>query len=113
MLTDLAMPRRDGIALVGAIRGESSTPLVVLSVRGEEDDKIRALDAGADDYVTKPFSMREVLARVRAQLRRTRGAAPPVRRFPGLEFDLEPTPRPGRRPRESTSLPPSSPCSTC
>ena len=89
VLTDLAMPRRDGIALIGAIRGESATPLLVLSVRGEEDDKIRALDAGADDYVTKPFSMREVLARVRAQLRRTRGAAPPVRRFPGLEFDLE------------------------
>lgn len=89
VLTDLAMPRRDGIALIGAIRKASATPLVVLSVRGEEDDKIRALDAGADDYVTKPFSMREVLARVRAQLRRTRGAAPAVRRFPGLELDLE------------------------
>jgi len=89
VLTDLAMPRRDGISLIRALRAETATPLIVLSVRGEEDDKIRALDAGADDYVTKPFSMREVLARVRAQLRRTLGAAPAVRRFPGLEFDLE------------------------
>lgn len=89
VLTDLAMPRRDGFALIGAIRREAATPLLVLSVRGEEDDKIRALEAGADDYVTKPFSMREVLARVRAQLRRARGAAPAVRRFPGLEIDLE------------------------
>jgi two-component system, OmpR family, KDP operon response regulator KdpE len=89
VLTDLAMPRRDGISLIRTLRAETATPLIVLSVRGEEDDKIRALDAGADDYVTKPFSMREVLARVRAQLRRTRGAAPAVRRFPGLELDLE------------------------
>jgi two-component system KDP operon response regulator KdpE len=64
--------------------------VIVLSVRGEEGDKVRALDLGADDYVTKPFSLRELLARVRTQIRR-RGAEPAaaaeVLRFPGLEVD--------------------------
>ena len=89
VLTDLAMPRRDGLSLVRELRRASSTPIVVLSVRGEEEDKVRALDAGADDYLTKPFSMRELLARVRAQLRRAGPAAPAVRRFRELEIDLE------------------------
>ena len=89
VLTDLAMPRRDGLSLVRELRRSSGTPIVVLSVRGEEEDKVRALDAGADDYLTKPFSMRELTARVRAQLRRAEGAAPALRRFPGLEIDLD------------------------
>ncbi len=89
VLTDLAMPRRDGLSLVRELRRSSGTPIVVLSVRGEEEDKVRALDAGADDYLTKPFSMRELTARVRAQLRRAGGAAPALRRFPGLEIDLD------------------------
>ena len=76
VLTDLAMPVVDGFALIRAIRSDRDlrgTPIVVLSVRDRDDDKIRALDLGADDYVTKPFSLPELLARVRAQLRRTVG----------------------------------------
>ena len=86
VITDLAMPRADGFALLAAVRRIDATPVLVLSVRGEEEDKVRALDLGADDYVTKPFSLRELLARVRAQLRRG-GASPEVLRFPGLEID--------------------------
>lgn len=88
VITDLAMPRLDGLGLLSAIRRIDSTPVIVLSVRGEEEDKVRALDLGADDYVTKPFSLRELLARVRTQLRRHGGeAASEVLRFPGLEID--------------------------
>jgi two-component system KDP operon response regulator KdpE len=90
VITDLAMPRADGHAVIAAVRrADEATPIVVLSVRGEEEDKVRALDLGADDYVTKPFSLRELLARVRTQLRRSgAGAAPEVLRFLGLEIDL-------------------------
>jgi len=70
VLTDLAMPSSDGFELIAAIRAISRTPIIVLSVRGEERSKVEALDAGADDYVTKPFNMSELLARVRANLRR-------------------------------------------
>jgi two-component system, OmpR family, KDP operon response regulator KdpE len=87
VITDLAMPRMDGLGLLAAIRKVDATPVLVLSVRGEEEDKVRALDLGADDYVTKPFSLRELFARVRTQLRHT-SAAPEVLRFPGLEIDL-------------------------
>lgn len=88
VITDLAMPRADGYAVIAAVRAVDATPVIVLSVRGEEQDKVRALDLGADDYVTKPFSLRELLARVRTQLRRSAGdALPEVLRFPGLEID--------------------------
>lgn len=87
VITDLAMPRMDGLGLLAAVRKVDATPVLVLSVRGEEEDKVRALDLGADDYVTKPFSLRELLARVRTQLRRA-GTVPEVLRFPGLEIDL-------------------------
>jgi DNA-binding response OmpR family regulator len=87
VVTDLAMPRADGFAVISAVRRTDNTPLLVLSVRGEEEDKVRALDLGADDYVTKPFSLRELLARVRAQLRRT-GMVPDVLRFPDLLIDI-------------------------
>jgi two-component system KDP operon response regulator KdpE len=70
IITDLSMPNMTGIDLTRKIRQKSPVPIVVLSVRGEERSKIDALDAGADDYVTKPFNMNELLARVRAQLRR-------------------------------------------
>ena len=70
VLTDLSMPRSDGFELISAIRATARTPIIVLSVRGNDADKIRALDLGADDFVTKPFSVAELLARVRAQLRR-------------------------------------------
>ena len=87
LITDLAMPRLDGLGLLAAVRKMDATPVLVLSVRGEEEDKVRALDRGADDYVTKPFSLRELFARVRTQLRRA-GAPAEVLRFPGLEIDL-------------------------
>ena len=70
IVTDLVMPGLSGIELCRAIRSSASTPIIVLSVRDHERSKIEALDAGADDYVTKPFSIQELLARVRAHLRR-------------------------------------------
>ncbi len=70
VITDLSMPNMDGIELTRAIRQMSDTPIIVLSVREQETMKVAALDEGADDYVTKPFSMQELLARVRAHLRK-------------------------------------------
>ena len=88
VITDLAMPRADGMAVLAAVRRVDRTPVIVLSVRGEEEDKVRALHLGADDYVTKPFSLRELLARVRTQLRKSGAAgSSEVLRFPGLEID--------------------------
>jgi two-component system KDP operon response regulator KdpE len=69
-ITDLAMPDIDGIELCQRVRSASSLPIILLSVRGDVDSKIKALDAGADDYVTKPFSIDELFARVRTALRR-------------------------------------------
>jgi two-component system, OmpR family, KDP operon response regulator KdpE len=71
VITDLAMPNLDGVGLCQQIRRTSPVPIIVLSVRGQDRSKVQALDAGADDYVTKPFSINELLARIRAQLRRT------------------------------------------
>lgn len=70
IITDLAMPRLNGVELTEVVRRSSDTPVIVLSVRDNEAMKVRALDRGADDYVTKPFNMPELMARVRAQLRR-------------------------------------------
>ena len=70
VITDLRMPNVDGLQLCRRIRAQSRIPIIILSVKGEETIKIEALDAGADDYVTKPFSVNELLARVRAALRR-------------------------------------------
>jgi two-component system KDP operon response regulator KdpE len=70
MITDLMMPKMDGIALTKWVRERWQTPILVLSVRDQEQAKVRALDAGADDYVTKPFNTNELLARVRSCLRR-------------------------------------------
>lgn len=70
VITDLSMPNMDGLELCRRLRSVSQTPIIVLSVRGEERMKVKALDAGADDYVTKPFGIEELLARVRAHLRR-------------------------------------------
>lgn len=90
VLTDIAMPLVDGFEVISGVRREGTTPVLVLSVRGADRDKIHALDLGADDYVTKPFSLPELLARVRAQLRRSgAGASPRVLRFEGLTIDLE------------------------
>jgi two-component system KDP operon response regulator KdpE len=70
VVTDLSMPHMDGLQLCRNLRAVSQLPIIVLSVRGEERTKVQALDAGADDYVTKPFGMDELLARIRAALRR-------------------------------------------
>ncbi len=76
VITDLAMPRMDGLELCRRVRAKAEMPIIVLSVRGEERTKVQALDAGADDYVTKPFGMSELLARVRANLRRAPASEP-------------------------------------
>jgi len=70
VLLDIGLPGIDGVAVVEGLRGWTTVPIIMLSVRDSEADKVRALDAGADDYVTKPFGMNEVLARLRAALRR-------------------------------------------
>jgi len=70
IMTDLRMPNMDGLELCRRVRAQSRTPIIVLSVKGEEAIKVEALDAGADDYITKPFSVNELLARIRATLRR-------------------------------------------
>jgi len=75
VITDLAMPEMDGVELCRELRAVSQVPIIVLSVRNQDRMKIEALDAGADDYVTKPFSIQELQARVRAQLRRSTAAA--------------------------------------
>ncbi len=72
VITDLAMPNMDGLELCRRLRTKTQIPILVLSVRGEERTKVKALDAGADDYITKPFGIEELLARVRANLRRAR-----------------------------------------
>jgi two-component system KDP operon response regulator KdpE len=77
VLLDLGLPDMDGVDLILAIRAANDVPIVVVSVREREADKVRALDAGADDYVTKPFGIDELLARVRAALRRHTGATEP------------------------------------
>ena len=71
VIVDLGLPDIDGAEVIRGIRGWSRVPIIVLSVRDRETDKVAALDAGADDYVTKPFGMDELLARLRAALRRT------------------------------------------
>jgi two-component system KDP operon response regulator KdpE len=83
VITDLSMPNMGGLELCCRIRGASQTPIIVLSVQGEERAKVEALDVGADDYVTKPFGMDELLARVRAALRR--GPATAVQKGEALE----------------------------
>jgi two-component system, OmpR family, KDP operon response regulator KdpE len=76
VITDLAMPRMDGIELTREIRERSQVPIIVLSVRNQDAAKVAALDEGADDYMTKPFSIQELMARVRVQLRRLAAEVP-------------------------------------
>jgi len=88
VILDLGLPDLDGTEVIRRLREWSKVPVLVLSVREGEEDKIGALDAGADDYLTKPFSGGELLARVRAILRRTPGASEPaVVRFGDIEMD--------------------------
>ena len=79
VILDVMMPRMDGLETIRRIRQSSLVPVIVLSALGEESDKIRALNLGADDYLTKPFGVGELLARVQAVLRRARWAEPPTR----------------------------------
>lgn len=92
VLLDLGLPDRDGLTVIQAIRQWSPMPILVISARGQERDKIAALDAGADDFIGKPFATGELLARIRAALRRTAriGAQPSaVFRVGNIEVDLE------------------------
>jgi two-component system, OmpR family, KDP operon response regulator KdpE len=90
VLLDLGLPDDDGMAALKQLRRFSAVPVIVLSARDREADKIAALDGGADDYVEKPFAVGELLARIRAALRhhRARDGVPEVVTLPGLEVDL-------------------------
>jgi len=88
-IIDLVLPDGDGIEVTRSLREWTQMPILVLSAVGEEDAKVRALEAGADDYVTKPFGARELVARLQAALRRAApDEAEPVLRADGLELDL-------------------------
>lgn len=89
VVLDLSLPGVDGMELCQAIRQESSVPILVLSGRAEEWDRVRGLEAGADDYMVKPFSLLELVARIRAILRRTGEAADQRLEFPALLIDIE------------------------
>ena len=91
ILLDLGLPDLDGLDLIRALRGRGRAPIVVLSARGAERDKVRALDLGADDYLTKPFGVEELLARIRVALRHSlrSGTDEPVFRTRGLTVDVE------------------------
>lgn len=89
ILLDLGLPDLDGVEVIKRIRQWSQVPIIVLSVRDREADKVKALDAGADDYLTKPFGVSELLARIRVMLRRSVQQTPePVIRIDDLEVDL-------------------------
>ncbi len=91
ILLDLGLPDGDGIALARSLREWSRVPIIVISARGREADKVEALDAGADDYLTKPFGVNELLARIRVALRRAAeaaGASTPVIEIGALRIDL-------------------------
>jgi two-component system KDP operon response regulator KdpE len=88
MILDLVMPGRDGLDVLREVRTWSELPVIVLSARGKESDKVTALDLGADDYLTKPFGVDELLARIRAILRRTSVQPETAIRIGGLTIDL-------------------------
>ena len=93
VLLDVMMPVMDGWAVCKAIRADSQTPIIMLTAKGETGDKVNGLKSGADDYITKPFEMREVLARIEAVLRRS-GGAPAEKKsrrlsFEGLTIDMD------------------------
>jgi DNA-binding response OmpR family regulator len=100
VILDIMLPGLDGFEVCRRIRSWSSTPILILTARGDEDERIRGLDLGADDYLVKPFSPRELVSRVRAILRRVEGCSSDSRgsaeqererevlRFPGLTIDL-------------------------
>jgi two-component system KDP operon response regulator KdpE len=90
IILDLGLPDMDGIEVLRRLREWTKVPVIILSVRDREDDKVKALDSGADDYVTKPFGIGELLARMRVALRKSIQQSPePVYKVDGLEVDLE------------------------
>jgi two-component system, OmpR family, KDP operon response regulator KdpE len=90
LILDLGLPDIDGVEVTRLLRQWTRIPIIILSVRGSENDKIAALDAGADDYVTKPFGVGELLARLRVALRRAaKTADQPIYEYKGLKVDLE------------------------
>lgn len=89
IVTDLAMPNMDGVKLCRSVRAFSEVPIIVLSVRDQERAKIEALDAGADDYVTKPFGIAELLARIRAHLRRVPAVSPKADTIRAGDFTID------------------------
>ncbi len=89
VILDLVLPDGTGTEVCRELRRWSEAPIIVVSAVGDEDEKIAALDAGADDYVTKPFAIGELLARLRAALRRSAGGGDPVVEFGDLRVDLE------------------------
>ncbi len=90
VLLDLMLPGTDGFELTRRIRADGSTPIIMLTARNQEADKVIGLELGADDYITKPFSPREVVARVRAVLRRARGAESPAGRVRVHDLEIDP-----------------------
>jgi two-component system KDP operon response regulator KdpE len=88
VILDLGLPDRDGVEVIRDLRAWSHVPVIILSARAAEDGKIEALDAGADDYLTKPFAVGELLARARALLRRARGSEAPLVRFGDIDIDF-------------------------
>ena len=90
IVLDLGLPDMDGLEVIEQVRDWTKVPIVVLSARGQEKDKVEALDSGADDYLTKPFGVEELMARIRVALRHNaKTDGEPVFRHKGLEVDLE------------------------
>ena len=91
VLLDLGLPDLDGLEVTQRLREWSRTPIIVISARGQEDDKVKVLDAGADDYLTKPFGVNELLARIRVALRHasSAGGSSPIIELGALRLDLE------------------------
>ena len=92
VLLDLGLPDQDGLEVTVRLREWAKMPIIVISARGQEEDKVRALDAGADDYLTKPFGVNELLARIRVALRHAHGttaASAPLIEVGALKLDLE------------------------
>ena len=104
VVLDLMLPGTDGLTLCRWIRGRSSLPVILLTARGEEADRIVGLELGADDYVTKPFSPRELAARVRSVLRRSNGSAPPRETIAFGEIELDGASREARRAGDAIQL---------
>jgi DNA-binding response OmpR family regulator len=104
VVLDVMLPGTDGLTLCRWIRGRSSLPVILLTARGEEADRIVGLELGADDYVTKPFSPRELAARVRSVLRRSNGSGPPRETITFGEIELDGASREARRAGASVQL---------